>query len=638
MFNKVLFSFILTFLFIQNLHAEEWITPPSPDFKWATSVELGYLFPLDYYQYLLNSAPFVTLKASYHPPEIDDVLFNAEAGFAFSNFKNAGSVNYYFIPLGLGAAYRFPVWEDFWVLPSIGGGFYFLNIQDSSFRNFYSRIGFQTRYRWTYHFHTSLDINQYYLHDPQKGLWALNASLGVHYIFGNPYAEKDLKVVDLSMERIFAALYPLYYKKPLGAIRIQNTSPNPIKDISVSFYIKDYMDHKTVSRIKRPILKKDQTAVFPVYAFFSEEIKKLASDVQTTGTLEIEYVKVDGKSYRKQHSVDLKIFHKNALVWDQLNKLGSFVSYNDPAIIEFTRKILALPMDTSSPLPEDLTSVLKFVTALQLYHLQYVKDPGTPYKTFSYQTSMVDYIQYPRETLLTRTGDCDDLSVLLAAMLESVGIRTAFITQPGHIFLLIEAQGVNSPNTVAFQDKKWIPLETTRLQEGFHNAWTTGFSNYNSGKIETIRTVFEAVNEFPPIQFKTPLSIPFSIDQKRFNQIIEKQNLVLSKKSIPDEDHSRLGPEEMNQRGIQHARRKEYGKAEEFFKSSIRKNPEYKIPYYNLMSLYGLTGNHEKAGLLFREFKTHFPGDERMEKIIEKFNLHKIQSPRENLKTLRRSF
>jgi hypothetical protein len=58
-----------------------------------------------------------------------------------------------------------------------------------------------------------------------------------------------------------------------------------------------------------------------------------------------------------------------------------------------------------------------------------VVDPVTPYKKFS-QNLSVDFLQFPNQTLEYKARDCDDLSMLYNALLESVGIKTAFITIP----------------------------------------------------------------------------------------------------------------------------------------------------------------------------------------------------------------
>lgn len=66
----------------------------------------------------------------------------------------------------------------------------------------------------------------------------------------------------------------------------------------------------------------------------------------------------------------------------------------------------------------------------------------------------VETLQTPERTLVSRAGDCDDKSMLLAAMLESVGHKTRFeaiALEPGrfsHVF-----------PSVRLGDK-WVALET----------------------------------------------------------------------------------------------------------------------------------------------------------------------------------
>lgn len=60
-------------------------------------------------------------------------------------------------------------------------------------------------------------------------------------------------------------------------------------------------------------------------------------------------------------------------------------------------------------------------------------DPQSSYVTAIQARDAVDCLKFPRQTLEYRGGDCDDLSILYCALLESVGIETAFIATPGHI-------------------------------------------------------------------------------------------------------------------------------------------------------------------------------------------------------------
>jgi tetratricopeptide (TPR) repeat protein len=77
-------------------------------------------------------------------------------------------------------------------------------------------------------------------------------------------------------------------------------------------------------------------------------------------------------------------------------------------------------------------------------------------------------------------GDCDDLSILYCALLESVGIETAFITVPGHILMafslgITEAEArknfLKTEDLIYFHDTVWVPVEVTEREGGFLKAW-----------------------------------------------------------------------------------------------------------------------------------------------------------------------
>lgn len=117
-------------------------------------------------------------------------------------------------------------------------------------------------------------------------------------------------------------------------------------------------------------------------------------------------------------------------------------------------------------------------SAMNGAELKYVKDPATPARSVS-----LDTVQFARETLLTRAGDCDDLSVLYASLLESVGVETAFLLVPGHVLLAVSA-GVPPDATervtmegkrlIVHEGKAWLPIETTALGKTFREAWSLG--------------------------------------------------------------------------------------------------------------------------------------------------------------------
>lgn len=71
-----------------------------------------------------------------------------------------------------------------------------------------------------------------------------------------------------------------------------------------------------------------------------------------------------------------------------------------------------------------------------------------------------DYIKSPLESLYSRGGDCDDAAVLLASMLEAVGIRTRLVFVPRHVY--VEAYLVDAPSWYkSYKGQNWITLDAT---------------------------------------------------------------------------------------------------------------------------------------------------------------------------------
>ena len=118
--------------------------------------------------------------------------------------------------------------------------------------------------------------------------------------------------------------------------------------------------------------------------------------------------------------------------------------------------------------------------------------PNTPYT--SLRDDQVDYVQFPRETLRLKSGDCDDLSVLLSAGLENLGIQTALVEVPGHLFLMfntgLKAEDASlvsqDPELLVIRDDMvWVPVEATMINASFSEAWAEGARKYQKALKES---------------------------------------------------------------------------------------------------------------------------------------------------------
>jgi len=95
-------------------------------------------------------------------------------------------------------------------------------------------------------------------------------------------------------------------------------------------------------------------------------------------------------------------------------------------------------------------------------------------------------------------GDCDDLVVLYASFLESVGINTAFVEvrdpekDMAHLYLVFDTGlAAQEGHLITSNEKRyvlrgasagrptvWIPVETTLIEAGFDQAWNAGAMAY----------------------------------------------------------------------------------------------------------------------------------------------------------------
>jgi tetratricopeptide (TPR) repeat protein len=182
--------------------------------------------------------------------------------------------------------------------------------------------------------------------------------------------------------------------------------------------------------------------------------------------------------------------------------------------------VRALPAAGRSSGNRNIDFTAAVFDAVENLGIAYVPDPNNPYTAISGTPKAVDTIFYPRETLARGAGDCDDTSVLLAALLGNVGIHTQFVDVPGHIFLLVStdlharnrlALGLDDSLTVIDDDEVWIPLETTALGKGFAEAWRIGAESYagwaSRGRVERI-DVGAAQSRYEPGWLPDPATTP----------------------------------------------------------------------------------------------------------------------------------
>jgi transglutaminase-like putative cysteine protease len=114
----------------------------------------------------------------------------------------------------------------------------------------------------------------------------------------------------------------------------------------------------------------------------------------------------------------------------------------NPAIKQTANKIVSLSGCKDSKVC-NAKAIFYFVQR----NINYVNDPINR-----------EYLATAIETLDTGVGDCDDFSILLSNLLQSIGIKTRFIFIPGHVF--VQAYLPEAMKKYKFEDS-WINLDAT---------------------------------------------------------------------------------------------------------------------------------------------------------------------------------
>ena len=109
----------------------------------------------------------------------------------------------------------------------------------------------------------------------------------------------------------------------------------------------------------------------------------------------------------------------------------------------------------------------------------------------------------------TRLFFADQMIIMNCSLLEAIGIKTAFITIPGHIYIAFDsgvsvedaAKLIPGQRYVVKEDRVWIPYEITLCTDTFDLALRTGYTQWiKAGEeavlipLEDAWTAFKAVS------------------------------------------------------------------------------------------------------------------------------------------------
>ncbi len=287
------------------------------------------------------------------------------------------------------------------------------------------------------------------------------------------------------VDPIYGSLFLSYRSVPIGKVEVRNRGSRPLSGLDVSFEFLKGADGFLVVPFEARIAELPARDACTVSL-----LPRLSTEVLCRRTREVAaLVRVaQGDKVLAEKRVAVFIHGDNVFSWERPDGVAAFIDPQDPAVVEFIEALWRkrpAAIEEGFP-PPAVQAAAGIFTALADLGIEYLPDALTPVSArIDWRAS--DRVKYPWETLVSRTGDCDDLSVLYAAALEAAGIPAAIAVGPQHVLLLfdtgigealLDSAPLDAETVVVRGGRVWMPIEPTvlgRAGASFTAAWAAAW-------------------------------------------------------------------------------------------------------------------------------------------------------------------
>lgn len=290
------------------------------------------------------------------------------------------------------------------------------------------------------------------------------------------------QIIDIEIkEEIFPTLADKYLLEPIAVAKVKNLTK---ENLTVYPFVKISDFDKEEIQSKSVVISAGNTTDVPFYLTLSDSYKSIDQRKISTA----EFLIKSGKDIVDDET-SAPILINNSNSWDgNIFNLKYFVKRDLPYITRYAKTILSEHKTEIDTTDQYLRTTKKIEILFNHFadKMLYVSDPR----------AASEYVQFPTETIKLNGGDCDDLSVTFSALLEGVGIETAFIDYNNpedisHVSVLVNT-GIppeksqlltNNENNYYIKENAqgkeriWIPVETTSLVS-FNKSWETGAEKF----------------------------------------------------------------------------------------------------------------------------------------------------------------
>jgi hypothetical protein len=387
---------------------------------------------------------------------------------------------------GLSAGYYFSPFSRMKVLLGLGGGGYYtdprieLDDERKRYSDLYARARLMTEIRIS----PEWGITPYvgYMYELKKWeTWyhGLNVGVGASFTLDLAKSRQEIVVDIAQAEPVFPIVYGSYAGSPIGTIKVTNREKTEIRDVKVEFKSTRFTSSASACG-SEPVIRKGMSAEFPMFANFNEAILDFTEAGEIPGEITVSY-RMLGSPRRQAKTQSVKIHSRNTLRWNDPAVISALASPMSPELLSYAKHIVGIARNgLKTGLNRNMQFAMNLFEGIRLSGVVQTEDLTTPYAKAHVDAVGLDYVQYPFQTLSYKSGDKDDIGLLFASCLESIGVRAAFIPLKDDFLICVglgmgeaEAEKLfsNKGSYLSIENETWLPLSMGKLREGFINAW-----------------------------------------------------------------------------------------------------------------------------------------------------------------------
>lgn len=482
---------------------------------WAVDLNL-HLFPSYDYQinnFLNESGAFAANLGLELAPitirERDKIFFSGE--FTYTGIPVKGFPVQNVLDGEASFGYRFRINDRFAAFGQAFGGVWFYTPSEDLKAHSVSGLLFGGRAGAEYYISPSFTAAAFagykcFYTKPEPFFNNIQIGIGIKYNLSRGLTgSKAIVMEENEIQPLFPVFFTHYSENPFGALSFTNNEENDIYDVEVSVFVDSYMTTPYVV-YTNPHIERNEAFDVSLYSMFNENILDLLQPKYSELEVTVAYYSL-GQKVTNTFLMPLTALNRNSMTWEDDRRAAAFVSGKDATAQRFARQVkAAVRNNLRGDIPQNIQYAAAIFGALKSFGINYVVDPSSAF-TDNVGTADVDFLQFPYQTLLYHGGDCDDLTILNCSLLEALGIDTAFITIPGHIFMAFDsgipvekASSVRKGYYIQAEGKLWVPIEITLSQDTFSLAWSYGAREWRSaGDKALLLPLKEAWTIYKPI-------------------------------------------------------------------------------------------------------------------------------------------